>query len=469
MLRLLPSLLTLLLAAFTCAAQSTERPPNIILIMADDLGYGELGCYGQEKIKTPRLDRMAAEGLRFTRYYAGAPVCAPTRCTLMTGKHSGHAFIRDNRELKTEGQFPLPAATRTLASSLKQSGYTTAMVGKWGLGGPGSTGEPNSLGFDFFFGYLCQREAHNYYPTHLWKNTTRIDLEGNSPGNLIGKRYAQTLFMTEIESFLRSRKPEPFFLYLPFTIPHVAIQAEEEDIAPYRTLPDAPYDGKQGYLPHPTPHAAYAAMVSRLDKDVGRILDLIAELGLDSSTIIFFCSDNGPTYDRIGGADSDFFDSAAGLRARKGSVYEGGIRVPLIARWPGKIRPGETCGIPCASYDLMPTLLDLARAPAEPGLDGISLTPALLNSGDQPRHDYLYWEFPSYGGQQALLAGKYKAVRQQMNKGPIRTELYDLAADEHETHDLAPDHPDITARLEALMKQAHEISPEFPFKPIDHP
>jgi arylsulfatase A len=456
------------LAILIPAAAHAGKPPNIVFILADDLGYGDIGCYGQTIIRTPRLDRMAAEGIRLTAYYAGAPVCAPSRCQLITGLHAGHAYIRDNREIQPEGQFPLPAETRTLARMLKDAGYTTGATGKWGLGAPASDGVPTKQGFDFFYGYNCQRQAHNFYPTHLWRNEAKELLEGNTQGNIAGRHYSHDLVVHEAMQFIRRSKDRPFFLYLPVTIPHVALQVPEDSLAEYRgKLEDAPYDGKQGYLAHPTPHAAYAAMVSRLDRDVGRILDLLAELGIDQSTLVIFTSDNGPTHGRVGGADSAFFRSAGSLRGLKGSLYEGGIRVPLIARFPGAIRPGSVSDLACAAYDLAPTLLELAGAPAEPGLDGVSIAPTLTGKGTQSPRDFLYWEFPGYGGQQAVRFGNMKAVRVNMHKGPVRTELYDLASDPSESRDIAAEHPELVARAEAVMRREHRVSVEFPFKAID--
>ncbi|MBS0196504.1 MAG: sulfatase-like hydrolase/transferase [Planctomycetes bacterium] len=459
------------LAAATMAvwAQApVERRPNIIFILADDLGYGDVGCYGQKVIRTPRIDRMATEGVRFTSYYAGAPVCAPSRCQLMTGLHSGHAYIRDNREVQPEGQFPLPEGKVTLARVLQANGYTTGATGKWGLGPVGSTGSPEKQGFDFFYGYNCQRAAHNYYPVSLWRNGVKETLEGNTPGNLVGRQYSHDLIVEEALRFVRENQRRPFFLYMPVTIPHVALQVPEDSLNEYKgKIDDAPYDGKQGYLPQASPHAAYAGMVSRLDRDVGRVLDLLAELGIDDKTLVIFASDNGPTYERIGGADSAFFQSAGGLRGLKGSVYEGGIRVPFIARWPGSIAAGKTVDRACAAWDVMPTLLEVAGCVVPNGLDGISLVPTLTGRGTQAQHESLYWEFPAYGGQQAVRFGAMKAVRVKMDKGPIKTELYDLSTDPAESKDLAAERPAAVTRAEALMRAEHRGSAEFPFKAID--
>lgn len=468
MTRILLILAALLVPHARVGAQP-DRPPSFIYIMADDLGYAELGCYGQEKIRTPRLDRMAAEGMRFTQFYSAAPVCAPTRCALITGLHTGHAFIRDNREVQPEGQLALPEGTLTLPLLLHRAEYATAMTGKWGLGAPGSSGEPNRQGFDFFFGYLCQRQAHNFYPTHLWRNADKVILEGNTPRNVVGRHYSHDLIVEEALRFIRANRDRPFFLYVPFTIPHVAIQVPEDSLAEYLgAFPEEPYDGSQGYLPHPTPHAGYAAMVTRMDRDVGRMLDLLDELGLASSTYVFFTSDNGPTHGRVGGADSDFFDSSGPFRGRKGSVYEGGVRVPFIARCPGSVPAGSVTGHVAVTYDAMPTLLDLAGAPVPAGLDGLSFAPTLQALSGQQTHEYLYWGFPGYGGQQALRFGDYKAVRRNLQRNPeAPIELYDLAADPGESRDLAPDRPDLVARARELMAAAHRPSPEFPFRALD--
>jgi len=459
------SLLLCALAALGAAAclapRPAVRPPNVVLLVADDLGYGELGCYGQEKIRTPRIDALARAGMRLTQFYAGAPVCAPSRCTLLTGKHAGHAAIRDNRELKPEGQEPLPDAEVTLAELLRARGYATGCFGKWGLGGPGSEGAPERQGFDRFYGYLCQREAHNYYPDHLWSDGTRVELDGNTRG-LTGAQYSHDLVVAEALAFVRAHADEPFFLYVPFTIPHLALQVPEDSLGEYAGLwDDPPYDGKKGYLAHPAPRAAYAAMVTRMDRDVGRLLDLLAELGLDDDTLVLFTSDNGPTYDRIGGSDSDFFASAGGLRGLKGSVYEGGLRVPLVARWPGRIPRGTTSTRAAAFWDLAPTLLEVADAPAAPAMDGHSFLPTLLGHA-QPAPEPLYWELASYSGQQALRVGDWKAVRRNLSRGEDRIELYDLAADPGESRDLAAERPEVVARLRPLLESSRVASELFP-------
>jgi arylsulfatase len=442
------------------------RRPNLVLIVADDLGVGELGCYGQEKIETPRIDAMAREGLRFTRFYAAAPVCAPTRCALMTGLHGGHAYVRDNRELLGEGQLPLPKATPTLPRLLQAAGYETAMVGKWGLGGPGTSGEPNEQGFERWFGYYCQRQAQTFYPSHLWRDGMRVPLAGNRADGVAGTQYAHDLFLEEVERFLRAPHERPFFLYLPFTLPHLALQPEAEDLARYAgRFPERPYRGERGYVPHPTPRAAYAAMVSRLDRDVGRVLDLLRECALEADTLVLFMSDNGPSAD-IGGADTRFFEGAAGLRGRKGTLYEGGIRVPLIARWPEEVPAGATSDWLGAHYDLLPTLLELAGVAVPEGLDGLSFAAELR--GERAReHEFLYWEFHGYGGQQAVRLGRWKGVRTNLLAELLPLELYDLEADPRERKDLAAAQPEVVARMHAILAREHQPSREFPFPLLD--
>ncbi len=465
----LPLLLALLVAPLVLSADeegAAPPRPNLVLIVADDLGVAEIGCYGQRKIETPRLDAMAREGLRFTQFYAAAPVCAPTRCALMTGLHGGHAYVRDNLEMWGEGQLALPAGTVTLPKLLQGAGYTTAMAGKWGLGGPGSSGEPNAQGFDQWFGYYCQRQAQTFYPPHLWRDGKKVPLPGNRADGVSGTQYAHDLFLEEVERFLRREHERPFFLYLPFTLPHLALQPEDEDLALYADrFDERPYRGERGYLPHPTPRAAYAAMVSRLDRDVGRVLDLLRECELEQDTLVLFLSDNGPTPDG-GGVDTRFFDSTGGLRGHKGSLYEGGIRVPLIARWPGRVPAGKTSDWLGAHYDLLPTLLELAGVPVPAGLDGLSFA-AELRGERAPAHEFLFWEFHGYGGQQAVRIGRWKGVRTNLLAEVTPLELYDLGASERETTDVAAQQPEIVAEMLELLAREHRPSREFPFPLLD--
>lgn len=458
----------LFIAIFACVSNVTagsigevspatrSRPPNILLILADDLGWGELGCYGQKRIRTPNLDALAAGGARFTQAYSGSPVCAPSRCTILTGLHTGHCAIRDNRELSPEGQEPLPASAVTIGSRLRDSGYSTAFIGKWGLGPPGSVGDPSKHGFDLFYGYLCQRHAHGYYPTSLYRNTDRVPLKGNKPkysrGDEHGQIYAPDAMLSEAKSFLRASTDRPFFLMYATPVPHLALQVPEDSLAEYRGKlgDDPPYEGGNGYLPHAAPRAAYAAMVTRMDRDLGEILDLLREQGRDRDTIVIFTSDNGPSW--IGGTDSVFFNSAGGLRGRKAQVFEGGIRVPLIIRWPGRIAAGSTHDAPVASWDLFPTIIEAAGLAPTPGLDGLSLLPALTSTSRLPTGRSLYWEYPSDGGWQAVRVGNYKGLRRGLKKNPdAPIELFDLAADPGETKDLAADHPEIVGAMRRVI------------------
>ena len=461
-------------------ADTPIEQPNIVLIMADDLGIGELGCYGQKRIKTPRIDELARQGMRFTQFYSGSPLCAPSRCALMTGKHTGHCFIRDNGEqgdwdwveqkygTKFTGQRPIPAETVTLAELLHGRGYATGAFGKWGLGHYGTTGSPTTQGFDLFYGYYCQRHAHNHYPAFLWRNGEKEPLPGNTGEDATGAIHSHDKFVENAKEFIREHRAGPFFLYMPVIIPHLAIQTTEQELAKYDGLPETPYKrGAGGYHHHPRPHAGYAAMVSQLDSGVGEIVDLIAELGLDENTLILFTSDNGPSYERLGGADSDFFDSAAGRRGRKKDVYEGGIRIPLIARWTGEIEADSIETAPAALWDLLPTLCDVAGAKPPADIDGVDLLPVMLGR-EQPRADRdLYWELPNNGGVQAVRHGDWKGVRVGLLKGPQPWQLYDLAQDPNETTDVAAKHPEIVEKIDEIARDSHVSSQEFPFPAID--
>jgi len=437
---------------------SAAKKPNIIFIMADDLGYAELGCYGQKKIRTPHIDRMAREGMRFTDYYTGSAVCAPARCNLMTGKHGGHAYVRNNQEVggweTFRGQLPLPADAVTVADVLKEQGYATGAFGKWGLGGVGSTGDPLNQGFDRFYGYNCQRHAHNLYPEFLISDREEAVLEGNTRG-LTGKHYAPQAIADELLKFIRANKDRPFFAYYPTVIPHLALQAPQEDVDAYKgQWPETPYEGKS-YLPHPTPRACYAAMISFLDKQVGRVMELLEQEGLDDNTIVFFTSDNGTTYLK-GQVDYEFFESVGPLRGLKGALYEGGIRMPMIARWPGKIKAGAVSGYLGAHYDVLATLADLAGAEVGSETDGVSFLPTLLSKpGVQKQREYLFWDFAGYGGQLAVRMGKWKGVKRGLKKNPdAPLELYDLETDIGEQRNVADEHADVVARIEAIMLEA---------------
>jgi arylsulfatase A len=456
----------LTLSRYTDMIQAAEhkKKPNIVYIMADDLGYAELGCYGQEKIRTPNIDRLAAGGMKFTQHYSGNPVCAPSRCALMTGLHTGHAQIRANKEVGGEagwvlgstigGQWPIKADTVTVAKILKKAGYTTGAFGKWGLGRVGTTGDPNKQGFDHFYGYICQRQAHTYYPNHLWRDGKIEWLDANKDGQ--EKIYSHDLIAAEALKFVKANKDHPFFLYVPFTIPHMALQVPEDSLAEYRgKWPDPPYKGDKGYFPHPSPRACYAAMITRMDRDVGRIMALLKELALDDNTLVIFTSDNGPTFN--GGTDSAFFESAKPLRGLKASVYEGGIRVPYIARWPGRIKAGSTNNHISALWDFLPTCCELIGVEPPEDIDGISMLPTLLGRDqDQRKHKYLYWELQ---GQQAIRMGKWKALRLKPGRN---IELYDLDNDIAESKDLADEHPEIVAKMAEIFRTGRTESEVFP-------
>lgn len=482
-----------------CAA-ATDRP-NIVFILCDDLGYGDLSCYGQTRFRTPNMDRLAREGMKMAVHYSGNAVCAPSRCTLMTGLHPGHAYIRDNRQAKAiglpfeEGQVPLPEGTTTLPLLLKRAGYATGAFGKWGLGPVGSTGDPARQGIDRFFGYNCQAVAHNHYPTSLWDNARRVTLNNpafaahqklppgadlQSPATYApfsGREYAPDLINEQARRFVEEHCQRPFFLYYTTTVPHLALQVPEDSLKDFEgKFPEEPYAGERNYLPHRTPRAAYAAMIARLDREIGRLMDLVAKLGLDERTIYVFTSDNGPLYNRLGGTDADFFNSTGGLRGYKGSLWEGGVRVPCLVRWKGRIVPGTTSDRVTGFEDWMPTLLELAglgdQIPDK--IDGISFAPTLLGRGQEPR-PFLYREHAGYGGQQMVRVGQWKAVRERVNPGrnaspqPGPIELYDLGSDPRETRNVAADHPDILSRLARLMKEQHQPSALFPLRAIDTP
>ena len=448
---------TALLPAINCKKTSSKKP-NIIFIMADDLGYSELGCYGQKYIKTPNIDRIADEGMRFSDFYSSSAVCAPARCSLMTGKHGGHAFIRDNYGVggrdSFRGQLPLPEATETIASVLKRSGYVTGCFGKWGLGEPGSSGDPLKLGFDRVYGYNCQRHAHNLYPRFLVKDDKNEMLEGNERG-LTGKHYAPQLIADEMLNFIRKNQDKPFFVYFPTVIPHLPLQVPETELEQYEgNWIETAYSGKS-YQPHPKPRAAYAGMISFMDKQVGRLMNLLKELKLDDNTIVFFTSDNGTTYLEKQ-VDYDFFNSVAGLRGLKGSLYEGGIRVPMIVRWPGRITAGTSSNMPAAGYDMLATLAEAGSAEIPEFTDGISIMPTILGkSSRQKYHDYLFWDFAGYGKQIAVRLGKWKGIKTNIkNKNDVPLELYDLENDPGEKNNLAAEYPDIIARIEKIMLEA---------------
>jgi arylsulfatase A-like enzyme len=486
---------SLILVAATLGLSPAAERPNIVFIIADDLGYGDLSCYGQTRFRTPNIDRIAAEGMRMNVHYSGSPVCAPSRCALMTGKHAGHGTIRENRQYRPggEGQWPVGPGELSLPLTLKKLGYTTGAFGKWGLGAPDSTGEPLKQGIDRFFGYNCQAVAHNFYPTYLWDNDQKISLKNeafpayqklpagadvNDPklyASFTGKDYAPDLIGVEALKFLRSNKDRPFFLFYPTTVPHLALQVPEDSLKEFEgKFPETPYTGNRGYLPHRTPRAAYAAMITRMDREVGRVLTLIDELGLRDKTIVVFTSDNGPLHDELGGTDADFFKSAGEFRGRKGSLYEGGVRVPCLARWPGKIKPGSASDRITGFEDWLPTLLELigAKDSTPAGIDGISFAPTLMGRSQDPR-PFLYRETTGYSGYQSVRVGDWKALRKGLNPGPRaklnpgKIEIYNLRDDPSETKDVAAEHPELVETLGAILKREHVPSKIFPMRALD--
>jgi arylsulfatase A-like enzyme len=424
---------SLLACCFFSIAVTAQDKPNVIFILADDLGYGDIGCYGQKLIETPNINKLAAAGMKFTNFYSGTSVCAPSRSALMTGQHTGHTPIRGNREVEPEGQLEIPAAAFTIAELFKKANYTTGAFGKWGLGFVGTSGDPNKQGFDQFFGYNCQRQSHNFFPGHLWDNEKRIVLSNTATDQ---RQYAPDLIQQKALAFMDKNKTIPFFMYLAYTLPHAALQLPRNDTVfelykkKFNEQPravNAVWDGK-GYQPQAYPHAAYAAMVTKLDLYVGEVIEKLKALGLEKNTLIVFTSDNGPH--REGGNEPEFFNSSGNLRGIKRDLYEGGIRVPMIAYWPAVIRKKQQSHLPAASWDFFPTFADILGQPIPSAIDGISILAALQSQGKQRQHEFLYWEFHEQGGRQAVRVGDWKAVRQDVKKdknGPI--ELYNLAKD----------------------------------------
>ena len=446
-------------------AQNSPKKPNIIFIFADDLGYGDIGCYGQQKIETPNIDLLAKQGLRFTNFYSGSTVCAPSRVSLMTGLHTGHIAVRGNRGFRPEGQTALPDSVITIANLLQQQGYRTGAFGKWGMGYITTSGDPSKKGFDEFFGYNCQSLAHDYYPDHLWHNHKKIELTANSNRDSV---YSADLIHQQAVRFLAQKHHKPFFLFLPYTLPHGDVISPNDSIYQYyikkfgeQPLKERPstYSNKNRTL-EPYPHAAFAAMVSRLDKYVGEVVKTIHENGLAENTLILFSSDNGPH--RENGGDPEFFKSNGGLRGIKRDLYEGGIRVPFIAYWKGKITPGTTDRV-AALWDIYPTFTQLAGMKNSTSIDGISLVP--IFSGKAAReHDYLYWEFHENNGRQAVRWKSWKGVKLNVSKDPNSPlELYDLKNDPTESNNLATKHPDIVAKLTEMITRSHRYNHEWPF------
>ena len=451
---LISQVLTLSMATLLLGAEGEK--PNLVYLLLDDAGYGDLSCYGQQKFATPNMDRLAAEGLRFTQHYSGSTVCAPTRCCLMTGVHTGHSYVRGNREVRPEGQSPMPSDIVTLPRLLKQAGYTTGAFGKWGLGAPGSPSDP-AHHFDVFFGYNCQREAHTYYPKHLWNNFEKVPLDGQT--------HSADVIMSEALEFVRANQEKPFFLFLPVTIPHAAMHATEEYLAPFRKkFPQ--FENKVGRYANTetkNPIAAFAGMMTQVDAHLGQLMQLLDELNLDDRTLVMLSSDNGPH--KEGGHDPKFFDSNGPLRGHKRDLYEGGVRAPLIARWPGKIAEGNESAMISAHWDMLPTFCELAGVAVPQLVDGVSLVPELTGQSDKQRqHEYLYWEFYEQGGKRAARFGDWKAVQLNVNKdrnAPI--ELYFLPEDIGETNNVADDHPEVVARAIKVFADAHTPSEFWSF------
>lgn len=493
------------IAALSSCSQKAELPkqPNVIYILADDLGLAELGCYGQKLIETPNLDALAAKGIRFTQNYSGTAVSAPARCALLTGKHTGHAIVRGNDEDASrgnvwsheamladstlEGQWPMPADTRTLGHFMQDAGYHTGIVGKWGLGAPGSHSTPNKMGFDFFYGYNCQRQAHTYYPMFLYRNEDREYLDNApllTPNDRLDegadiyddaayekfsrKEYSNDLMFDEIINYIGEHKSEPFFLMWTSPLPHVSLQAPKEWVDYYQKKfnETEPYTGDMGYLPCRYPRSTYAAMISYYDDQVGKLVEKLKQEGIYENTIIVFTSDNGPTFN--GGSQSPWFDSAHPFRSDRGygkaSLREGGIRVPMIVSWPSVIKEARVSDHICAAWDILPTLADISGKQLASEVDGISILPELLGQ-EQPKHEALYWEYPESDGERAVRMGKWKGAIYNIKKGNTTMELYDLEADPTESNDVAAQNPEVVEQIRAIMKREHEepINEKFKF------
>ena len=468
--------LSCLLPLSACTTEEkSDKPMNIIYILADDLGYGDLSCTGQTKFETPHIDQLAQEGMLFTQHYAGSTVSAPSRSALMTGQHTGHTFIRGNKELKdTEGQTPLPANTFTMAKMLKNAGYTTGAFGKWGLGFPSSEGEPTKQGFDQFFGYNCQREAHRYYPDHLWNNEEKVMIENNVGG--VPVDYSSDLIHNEALKFMDKNGDKPFFLFLSYTLPHAELFPPRDSLFNMYAdkFEEVPYVSPHGdygkdmdvmkYVSQDKPYAAFAAMVARMDMYVGQVVAKLEELGIADNTMIMFTSDNGPH--REGGANPDYFKSYGPFQGCKRDLTEGGIRLPLIVWAPGKVKAGVENRHICASWDMLPTFAELTgcRLPDDLNIDGISILPTLTgNDAQQKQHDYLYWEFHELEGRQAVRMGDWKAVVNKVESAHPEFSLYDLSKDIHEDHDVSAQHPEIVAKIKSIMHTARTKSSHFPF------
>lgn len=464
-------ILILLFASCQASHDKLIQKPNIIFLIADDAGYGDFGCYGQEIFNTPNIDRMAAEGMLFTAHYSGSTVCAPSRSSLMTGQHTGHTFIRGNKGVEPEGQYPLPDSIEILPELLKKAGYITGGFGKWGLGGPGTEGDPVNQGFDEWFGYNCQSLAHNYYPEYLWHNQDTIFLHGNDDGGTA--QFSHDIIHQKALDFIEKNKDNPFFLFLPYTIPHAEILVPEDslfqkylgkfDETPYIGVDDGPRYRKGPYGSQQFPRAAFAAMMERLDLSVADIMNKIDGLGIGENTVFIFTSDNGPHLE--GGADPDFFNSNGIYRGYKRDLYEGGIRVPFIVRWPNEIQSSLKTGHISAFWDILPTFCDIAGIDIPANTDGISFLPTLKQEGTQKKHAYLFWEFYEQGGKQAVRMGKWKGIRLNIMSHPDNPiELYNLAEDPEERINISSNHPEIVKEIEGIMSDAHSPSDVFKYR-----
>lgn len=463
----------ILAAPFAHAQKGKDKKPNIVFILADDLGYGDLSCYGQEKFETPNIDQIAQNGMRFTQCYSGTTVSAPSRACLLTGKHSGHAPIRGNQEVKPEGQFPFPADTRSIFHVMKDAGYKTSAFGKWGLGYIGSTGDPENQGCETFYGYNCQLLAHSYYPDHLWDNDQRVELKDNVLEVQYGKgTYSQDLIHSKALEYLDNmNEDEPFFMWYPTIIPHAELIVPEDSIIQkFRGMyPEKPYHGVEpgspafrrgGYCSQFYPHATFAAMVYRLDVYVGQIIRKLKDKGLYDNTIIIFASDNGPHME--GGADPDFFNSNGIYRGYKRDLYEGGIRVPMIISWPGHIEPGTETNFMCSFWDVLPTFEEIVYPKAKKKeMDGVSMLPLLENRKGQKEHDFLYFEFLEMNGRQAVRKGPWKLVHMNIRGNKPYYELYNLAADPSEKHNVLDKYPAKVAELKEIMVREHVTDPNW--------
>lgn len=458
-------LMIAIVACSSICALSQSKQPNIIFLLADDLGYGDIGCYGQQKIETPNINQLAKEGLRATQFYSASPVCAPARTSFMTGLHTGHTPVRGNKGFNPEGQTPLPDSSVTFPMLLQQKGYKTAAFGKWGLGFIGTSGEPAKKGFTEFYGYNCQTLAHNYYPDHLWHNSDKINLASNPETHQV---YAADDIHNKALAYLQEQKSTPFFLFLPYTLPHGDLSVPHDSLYNYYVakfaeaplLKPANFKAKDGTWFEPYPHAAFAAMVARLDRFVGDINKVLKQKGLEENTIFIFTSDNGPH--KEDGGDPVFFNSAGSFRGIKRDVYEGGIREPFIAKWKGHIKPGSESNFAFVLYDMFPTFLNLAKAKNNQTVDGISVLPTLLGKPQAP-HSYLYWELSEAGSKQAIRVGDWKAIKLKVSTlSNVPVELYNIKLDPFEQNNLASKEPATAAKLDSMITKAHAYNKDWP-------